>query len=101
MSFAAERCTADEVVILRCVSVSFLVVVNEGQYKGWTKKTSRPGRKCLRIGTPSWRSGVPARLLESFDSCAPPGAQSHHHVSKIGELKHAIPTSQAIQFRKR
>ena len=34
MSFAAEWCTADEVAILRCVSVSCLVVVNECQYKG-------------------------------------------------------------------
>ena len=29
MSFAAEWCTADEVLILRCVSVSLLVVVQE------------------------------------------------------------------------
>ena len=34
MNFAADWCTADEVVIFRCVSVSFLVVVNEWQYKG-------------------------------------------------------------------
>ena len=33
MNFAAEWCTTDEVVILRCVSVSFLVVVNEWQHK--------------------------------------------------------------------
>ena len=30
----AEWCTADGVVIFRCVSLSFLVVVNEWRYKG-------------------------------------------------------------------
>ena len=34
MNFAAEWCTNDEVVILRCVSASFFVVVNEWQFKG-------------------------------------------------------------------
>ena len=34
MHFAAEWCTTNEVVILRCVSVSFFVVVREWQYKG-------------------------------------------------------------------
>ena len=29
----------------------------------WTQKTSRPGRKCLRIGTPAWWSGIAARLF--------------------------------------
>ena len=33
MPFAAEWCTTDEVVILRCVSASLFVVVNEWQYK--------------------------------------------------------------------
>ena len=42
-----------------------------------TMQTSRPGRKCPRVGTPSWRSCLPAQLFESFDSSAPPGAQSH------------------------
>ena len=33
LSFAAEWCTADEVVMLRCVSVSALVEVKEWEYK--------------------------------------------------------------------
>ena len=33
MTFAAEWCTTNEVVILRCESASLFVVVNEWQYK--------------------------------------------------------------------
>ena len=33
MIFAAEWCTTDEVVILRCVSAPLFVVMNEWQYK--------------------------------------------------------------------
>ena len=33
MGFASDWCTTDEVVILRCVSASLFVVVNEWQYK--------------------------------------------------------------------
>ena len=34
MHFAVEWCTTSEVVILRCVSVSVVVVVMEWEYKG-------------------------------------------------------------------
>ena len=33
MTFAAEWCTTNDVVILRCVLASLFVVVNEWQYK--------------------------------------------------------------------
>ena len=97
MSFAAERCTADEVVILRCVSVSLIVVVNEGQCKGILDEEDEQTSE----ETSEERNAFLADRFESFDSSALPGAQSHHHVSKIGVLKHAIPTGQEIQIRQR
>ena len=88
MNFAVDWCAADEVV-LRCVSVSFLVVVNEWQYKGiLDEKDEQTWEDMSEDGTPSWRSSVPAQLFECFDSSASLGAQSHRHSSKIGVLGH-------------
>ena len=39
MSFAAGWCTSDEVVMLRCVSVSVPVVVKECEYKSILDET--------------------------------------------------------------
>ena len=69
MTLAAEWCTTNEVVMLRCVSASLFVVVNEWQYKDIVdEKDKLTWRKCPRIGTPTCRNGAPARLLRRHDT---------------------------------
>ena len=55
MTFLAEWFTTDEVVILRCVSASLFVVVNEWQYKDildeidmltWEDRQGAPAQPC-------------------------------------------------------
>ena len=94
-SFAEGWCTADGVVILRCVSVSLLVVVKEWEYKSIFDD----------IDEQTWEENV--RGLERLLGGAvyQPGCLKgltlltlHHHVSKTGELKHAIPTNEQFGF---
>ena len=92
VTFAAEWCTTNEVVILRCVSVFFVVVVNEWQYKGILDYIL--GRQCLRIGTPACRSGAPAPLFESFDSLAPLGPSLTATLSRSENSDTPVPTNQ-------
>ena len=89
ISFAAGWCAADEVVMLRCVSISVLVVVKEWENKSILDDIDDVTWEVMSEDWNTWRSGVPARLCGRSDSSANPRpCLSTFHLScfVIGDL---------------